>query len=81
MTHCEEVIITTQKRVGTGQNITSPIRLVKQVFSKDGDLIAESDPMGNYTVEDIMRFSEYVINSGVRTPKLEDLDKWVKDGR
>ena len=39
---CEEVIITQEKR-GKGTE-DDPVRLVVQVYAKDGTLIAESDP-------------------------------------
>ena len=41
-THCEEVIITTELR-GDGKDM--PYRRVVQVFTKDGQLIAEYDPI------------------------------------
>lgn len=38
----EEVIICTKKRRGNGKD--NPIRVVLEVFSKNGELIAENDP-------------------------------------
>lgn len=43
MIKCEEVIITDKERRGTGET-GSPIRKITQVYSKDGELIAEHDP-------------------------------------
>ena len=40
---CEEVIISTATRRGTGTE-EDPIRLITQVFLKDGSFIAEYDP-------------------------------------
>lgn len=38
-----EVIISTKKRRGNG--IDDPIRVITEVFTKEGTLIAEHDPM------------------------------------
>lgn len=40
----EEVIITTNARRGNGDSETNPIRIIRQVFTKSGELIAEYDP-------------------------------------
>ena len=40
---CEEVIISTLLRRGEGKP-GDPIRVITQVFTKDGELIAERDP-------------------------------------
>lgn len=39
----QEVIICTKKRRGDG--INDPIRVITEVFTKDGKLIAEHDPI------------------------------------
>lgn len=41
----QQVIVTTNMRRGNGS--TDPIRKVLQVWSMDGDLIAENDPLQN----------------------------------
>lgn len=41
---CKEVIISRILRRGTGKDENDPIRIITQVFEKDGTLIAESDP-------------------------------------
>lgn len=41
---CEEVIISTLTRRGEGTADDDPIRIIIQVFTKDGKLIAEYDP-------------------------------------
>lgn len=41
---CEEVIISTLARRGKGVKY-SPIRVITQVFTKDGELIAENDSL------------------------------------
>jgi hypothetical protein len=40
---CETVIITTILRRGSGKDEKDPVRIVLQVFTLDGDLIAEND--------------------------------------
>lgn len=42
-TWCEEVIICTSMRRGKGEQ-NDPVRIITQVFLKDGTLIAEYDP-------------------------------------
>lgn len=43
MTFVAEVIITTKERRGTGDG-KDPIRIITQVYTKGGELIAEYDP-------------------------------------
>lgn len=43
---CEEVIISTTQRKGEGK-YGDPIRIITQVFRKNGQLIAEYDPEWN----------------------------------
>jgi len=40
----QEVIICTKKRRGNGSSSDNPIRIITEVFTKDGKLIAEYDP-------------------------------------
>lgn len=39
-----QVVVTTLTRRGSGQEASSPIRIVTQYWSLDGDLLAEVDP-------------------------------------
>lgn len=52
---CEEVIICRKKRVGKGVE-GDPIRIVTEVFTKKGEMIAEFDPgyeiMGEVTTSE-----------------------------
>lgn len=58
MVVCKEVIITELSRRGDGgQN--SPIRILTQIYDKSGKLIAEADPCGGYTMEDMLSFAEF----------------------
>lgn len=41
----EEVIISTKEKRGLGKTREDPVRCVTQVFSKEGELIAEYDPI------------------------------------
>lgn len=45
----EEVIITNILRRGNGK--TTPFRIITEVWSKDGNKIAESDPCPEYALE------------------------------
>lgn len=44
----QEVIITTTKRRGDGKSNNDPIRIITEVFTKDGRKIAEYDPHKPY---------------------------------
>lgn len=45
---CEEVIISTVARRGEGKVPSDPIRIITQVFTKDGKFIAEYDSLQHY---------------------------------
>ncbi len=46
---CEEVIICFNKRLGKGTE-DDPVRIVLQVFTKDGEIIAERDAVNEYGI-------------------------------
>ena len=46
---CEEVIICYNKRLGKGTE-KDPIRIVLQVFTKDGKIIAERDSVNEFGI-------------------------------
>ena len=53
---CKEVIVSTIRRRGEGVT-SSPIRIITEVFEKDGKLIAEYDPCSNkFSPEDMIDF-------------------------
>lgn len=53
-----EAIYCSKKRTGDG--LVFPVRVVVEVFDKDGTLIASNDPMGNYTIEQMVEFAQSV---------------------
>lgn len=66
----EEVIICDLKLEGNcNGNTANPARIVTQVFSKSGEIIATNDPYGNFTIDDIARFGWLV-----RAPENKDKD-------
>ena len=76
MINVQEVIITDLNRRGNGKD--TPLRRIIEVYEKDGSLIAQNDPMGNYRMEDMIEFAKYCRADGTsRTEEL--LDKW-KEG-
>lgn len=54
-TYVDEVIISNIKVRGTGKDQSSPLRIVTEVYTKDGELIAEKDDL-KYTIEQIVAF-------------------------
>lgn len=59
MIQVKEVIVTDMARKGTGTHITSPIRALLEVYTRDGELLAFHDSRGNYSVEDVIEFSNF----------------------
>lgn len=60
---CKEVIVSDLLRRGDGKD--TPIRKIKQVFEKDGTLIAESDPYSDQisSTEKHMELLHRVLNN------------------
>lgn len=57
---CKELIVSTLSRRGEGVK-HSPIRIITEVFEKDGTLIAEYDPMpGTFTQKDLLDFAHWL---------------------
>lgn len=56
---CKELIISKTTIRGAGTD-DSPTRVVVQVLEKDGKVVAEDDPEGNYTVEDLYRLEAFI---------------------
>jgi len=57
---CKELIVSTLKRRGNG-NEHSPIRIITEVFEKDGTKIAEHDPFPEiFNQMDLVHFARWV---------------------
>ena len=54
----EEVIVVNSRPRGKGILPYSPMRKVREVFTKEGVPIAFEDPCGNYTSEDVFEFGK-----------------------
>lgn len=52
-----QVIYCTKERRGDGKSDISPVRAITEVFTTDGELIAEKDPCGGYSREDMISFA------------------------
>lgn len=70
---CKEVIITTQSRRGDGKD--NPIRVITEVFEKDGTKIAEHDPSPEYDAR-LIGFAKWCIASKISSPTFADISKW-----
>ena len=76
---CKEMIISTISRRGNGTKL-SPIRIITQVFEKDGTLIAEHDPSPEtFTATDLIAFTKYCFSNGIATEKvnMNDVNSWL----
>lgn len=76
---CKELIISTLKRRGTGLEY-SPIRVITEVYDKDGTKIAEHDPNPEtFTQMDLIHFARWVKENEFDTDKLDSsaVIKWL----
>lgn len=78
---CEEVILCSKETRGKGTE-GDPIRIIHQVYSKDGNLISENDPQVLYTKLDMVKFAQFYKSRGESTipvPTHEYLIQWMED--
>lgn len=76
---CKEVVITTLKRRGSGIE-HSPIRVITEVYEKDGTLIAEHDPIPETFAQiDLLHFARWVKQMEYDADKLDSMAvvKWL----
>lgn len=76
---CKEVIIASLLRRGNGTKY-SPIRVITQVFEKDGTLISEYDPSPDTFGEmDLVLFAKWCIENKFQVQNVEpkDIKKWL----
>lgn len=76
---CKELIVATLTRRGKGEKY-SPIRIITQVFEKDGTLVAEHDPVDEtFCTMDLVHFARWCITNGIVTDKVtpNDVNKWL----
>ena len=76
---CKEVVITTLKRRGTGIE-HNPIRVITEVYEKDGTKIAEYDPSPETFVQmDLLHFARWVKQMEYDADKLDSraVVKWL----
>lgn len=76
---CKEVVITTLKRRGSGIE-HSPIRVITEVYEKDGTLIAEHDPCPEtFAQMDLLHFARWVKQMQYDADKLDSraVVKWL----
>jgi hypothetical protein len=76
---CKEVVITTLKRRGSGIE-HSPIRVITEVYEKDGTKIAEYDPSPEtFAQMDLLHFARWVKQMEYDADKLDSraVVKWL----
>lgn len=76
---CKEVVITTLKRRGIGIE-HSPIRVITEVYEKDGTKIAEHDPSPDtFDQMDLLHFARWVKEMKYDADKLDSRSviKWL----
>ena len=78
MIQVKELIITDLSRKGSGKDVTSPIRTVLEVYTKEGDLLAFNDSQGCYSIEDLISFSKFCLSNKDLSSE-EALKKWKQN--
>jgi hypothetical protein len=76
---CKEVVIATLKRRGSGIE-HSPIRVITEVYEKDGTLIAEYDPRPDtFAQMDLLHFARWIKQMEYDADKLDSraVVKWL----
>lgn len=56
-----ELIVTDLTTKGNGKELSSPVRKILEIYSKDGILMAFNDSQGNYSIEDLISFGKFCI--------------------
>ena len=75
----KEVIVSNLTRRGTGTRM-SPVRIVTEVFEKDGTLIAEKDSYNEKFVQgDLVHFARWCAVTGNTAPAFSDVEKWLDE--
>lgn len=77
--YCQEVIISTLARRGSGTK-HSPVRAIVQVFEKDGTLISETDPDPDlFKRLDMICFARFLKEQGIDPYNAEprDVEAWL----
>jgi len=75
--YCEECIISTKERRGLGTKL-SPVRVVQQVFAKDGELLGELDPSPEtFALYYLIHFTTFCMENKVKAPDKEDVIRWL----
>lgn len=55
-----KLIYCAKERRGTGADIYDPIRIVRQLYTEEGDLFMEDDPFAKYSPKDMQEMIEFV---------------------
>lgn len=77
---CKELIVSTIRRRGKGDK-SSPIRIITEVYEKDGTKIAENDPMPEeFAVLDLVHFARWVNKMKHDPDKLsaKEVGQWLE---
>ena len=77
MIQVKELIVSDLTRKGSGQSVFSPVRQVLEVYSKQGDLLAFHDKLGNFSIEDLLEFGKFCLSNKELSVE-EILNKWEK---
>lgn len=76
---CKELIVATLTRRGKGEK-HSPVRIITQIFEKDGTLVAEHDPSPEtFSIMDLVNFTKWCIDKDFQVQNVtpEDVNKWL----
>lgn len=75
----KEVIIANLTRRGAGKR-HDPVRVITEVYEKDGTLIAEKDPVNTlFVAGDLVHFATWCITKGKIAPAHTDVPIWLDE--
>ena len=76
MIKVDQFIFNSNTRRGDGG--TFPVRIVEEVFTFDGKLVAELDPFGSITIEQVYEFLKWHYKDTDNKKHLENIDSFFK---
>lgn len=78
-TYCEEVIISTVRRRGSGKDQLNVMRVVTEVFKKSGEKIAENDSSIRFEANDLIHFAMWYKQCAEGLTNVMAFERWIKE--
>jgi hypothetical protein len=72
----KNLIVCSVQRRGSGKDLHSPVRILDQVYTPEGDLVAEHDPCGDITPESLLDFLKWHYESIDTNTHIDNIYKY-----